>query len=422
MTAILDRLKKLDDERRDDIERWFQEQRRAKPPFITTSVDLRHSGFKISPVDTNLYPAGFHNLSPEARARAARFFLRSLKERYPQVKRVLIIPESHTRNLAYRDNLAALLAILKDAGLEAELGNLTAAAGRPMEMESPSGKRITHYPLTRTGAEIMLENGFRPDMILLNNDMTSGVPEILQGVEQPILPPPEMGWWRRRKSVHFAAYKTLAFDFCDRFSLDPWLFAAEFHACGKVDFKHHQGLDCVAKGVAAVLSRVRDKYREYGIKDEPYVFIKADSGTYGMGIMTARAPEEVLSVNKKTRNKMHAVKEGAPVSEVIIQEGVPTADSIDGKPAEPLIYIVDGVPAGGMWRVNSERDHLNNLNAAGMTFKGMCDEAEDECGRWTSVDDCHFRSFGLVAAIAALAAARERYGLEEKKLRTEPCA
>lgn len=407
MKDILDTLKTLDDERHDDIERWFQERRGEALPFITSSVDLRHSGYKLAPVDTNLYPAGFHNLSPHAQNRAARFFARFLKEHYPAAKRLLIVPESHTRNLAYRDNLAALLRVAKEAGIEAKLGNL--AAPESLELEAPSGQKIMQYPLKRDGNRLLLENNFLPDIVLLNNDMTSGVPEILQGVSQPILPPPDMGWWRRRKSGHFAAYKNLAQDFAGKFSLDPWLLAAEFHACGRVDFKQEQGLDCVAKSVATVLTRVREKYKEYGITSEPYVFIKADSGTYGMGIMTARAPEEVLSVNKKTRNKMQVIKEGAHVHEVIIQEGIPTIDNVDNQPAEPLIYLVDGVPAGGMWRVNSERDHLNNLNAAGMRFTGMCDEGEDECGKWKAVDDCHFRSFGLVAAIAALAAAREKY-------------
>ncbi len=406
---ILNTLKILDDNRHDDIERWFAGQRKTAMPYVTTSVDLRHSGFKLAPVDTNLYPAGFHNLSPEARLRAARFFARLLKEHYPSAKRILLVPESHTRNLAYRENLVVLMAILRDAGIEARLSSLAAAAGQPIELESPSGSTITQYPLKREGARLGLEDGFMPDIILLNNDMTSGVPELLQGIEQPILPPPSMGWWRRKKSAHFAAYKTVAEDFCRQFLLDPWLISAEFHACGKVDFKHHQGLDCVAKGVEAVLSRIKEKYKAHGITSDPYVFIKADSGTYGMGIMTAHTPEEVLSVNKKTRNKMQVVKEGAQVSEVIIQEGVPTTDTVSGKPAEPMIYLVDGVPIGGMWRANAERDAFNNLNAAGMEFTGMCDESEDECGKWKSVAGCNFRSFGLVAAIAALAAAREKY-------------
>lgn len=408
MNEILDTLRKLDETRREEIERWFVQQREKAAPFFYTSVDLRHSGLRLLPVDTNLYPAGFNNLSPAAKERAARFVKRFFAERYPQAKRVLMVPENHTRNLNYLENLAVLRDILGQAGMEVQLGSL-AATDAPIELQSASGKTLIEQPIKRDGERVMLANGFTPDVIVMNNDMTSGVPDILRQRVQPVVPPLAMGWWQRRKSIHFAEYKTLAEDFAKTFAFDPWLINAEYHRCGMVDFKASEGLDCVAGGIEKVLERVRRKYREYGITDEPYVYVKAESGTYGMGIMTVRAPEEILELNKKSRNKMQVIKEGARVSEVILQEGVPTIDTVDGKPAEPVVYMIDGVPVGGMYRVNKERDALGNLNAAGMEFTGMCDEVEDECGQWKAVRDCNFRSLGIVAAIAALAAAREDY-------------
>ena len=47
------------------IERWFRlEWQDHTPPFYC-SVDLRNAGFKLAPVDTNLFPGGFNNLSAE---------------------------------------------------------------------------------------------------------------------------------------------------------------------------------------------------------------------------------------------------------------------------------------------------------------------------------------------------------------------
>ena len=44
-------------------ERWFRlEWMEHTPPFYS-SVDIRNAGFKLSPVDTNLYPGGWNNLS-----------------------------------------------------------------------------------------------------------------------------------------------------------------------------------------------------------------------------------------------------------------------------------------------------------------------------------------------------------------------
>lgn len=408
MKPILDTLKSLDEAYGDDVEQWLAERRLQALPHFYTSVDLRHSGLRLAPVDTNLYPAGFNNLSPAAKARASRFIARFLEERHPRARRVLILPENHTRNLGYLENLATLLSLFEDSGVDVQLGSL-AATDAAIELQSPSGRMLVEYPLRCTKDTLSLANGFTPDLIVMNNDMTAGAPEILKNLAQPVIPPVSMGWWQRRKSVHFAAYKELIEGFAKHFGFDPWLLSAEFHRCGLVDFKESKGLECLAQGVASVLDRVRIKYRQYGIREEPYVYVKAESGTYGMGVMTVRTPEEMLELNKKSRNKMQVIKEGARVSEVIIQEGVPTVDTVGGKPAEPMVYMIDGIPVGGMYRVNGERDAYGNLNAAGMEFTGMCDEMEDECGQWRAVKDCYFRAFGIVAAIAALAAAREDY-------------
>ena len=408
---ILDTLKILDDARSDDIEQWMSEKRKTAAPYFYNSVDLRHSGLKIAPVDTNMFPAGFNNLSPAARARASRYITRMLQDDYPNVKNVVIIPENHTRNLGYLENLATLLSIFEDAGVAVQLGSLIAQSGAPVEVEAPLGRKLTQYAIRKDGNKLVLDNGFTPELIIMNNDMTAGPPHQLEHIVQPVLPPVGMGWYRRRKSVHFEAYKNLIEDFGGKFGIDPWLMNAEFHRCGLIDFKASTGIDCLADGIDKVLTRIREKYKRYGIEQEPYVFIKAESGTYGMGIMTARSPDDVRELNKKDRNKMQVIKEGERNSEVTIQEGIPTVDLISDKPAEPMVYLIDGIPVGGMYRVNSQRDAFNNLNASGMEFTGMCDEVEDDCGKWKTVENCHFRSFGIIAAIAALAAANENYEL-----------
>jgi glutamate--cysteine ligase len=410
VSEILDRLKKLQDMRGDEIEAWFTLKRAEAMPFLTTSVDLRHNGLRVVPVDTNLFPAGFNNLSPRARSRAARFIGHFLKDHAPLAKQILIIPENHTRNMGYLENLAVMVSLFESLGLSVRLGSLIAESGSPIELVSPSGAPLIEYPLLREGQTLRLEDGFTPDLIVMNNDMTSGAPAQLIDLAQPVMPPVGMGWYSRKKSIHFDEYRKLLREFCGAFGLDPWLFKADFFHCGLVDFKERTNINRVAAAVKKVLDNAKRKHEEHGISDDPYVFIKADSGTYGMGIMTVRSPEEIFEMNKKDRNKMNVIKEGAQVSEVIIQEGIPTTDAIDGSPAEPMIYMIDGVPIGGMWRVNSERDAFNNLNAAGMRFVGMCDETETaDCPELKPLVDCHFRSFGIIAALAALAAARENY-------------
>jgi glutamate--cysteine ligase len=66
-----------------------------------------------------------------------------------------------------------------------------------------------------------------------------------------------------------------------------------------------------ATHVDALLTKVRRKYKEYGINEKPFVVVKADNGTYGMGIMTVRDVKDLDALNRKTKNKM-AVIGGQP--------------------------------------------------------------------------------------------------------------
>jgi glutamate--cysteine ligase len=407
LPPVLDQFRDLFDARGEDIVNWVANKRTLLGAPFYSSVDIRHAGFKLAPVDTNLFPAGFNNLSPHARERAAERVKKRLTEYDRDAKRVLIVPENHTRNIGYIDNLTALRGILRDAGCEVVIGSLVATAEQPVQVTNSQGEQIDEEALIRDGSMLKTVTGFTPQLIVLNNDLTSGMPDILRGVSQPIVPRPAQGWHRRRKSIYFDAYDALAREFAMAFALDPWLLTTEFHKCGMVNFGEKKGLDCVALGVEKVLHKIRTHYARYGITQEPYVYVKSDSGTYGMGIMTVKSGDEVVEINKKVRNKMNVIKEGVQSTEVIIQEGVPTFDVIDGAPAEPMVYAVDGFAVGGAYRVNADRDALNNLNAAGMKFVGMCDEKEQS---GIAMRDCNFGALGLVASLASLAARREEYG------------
>lgn len=406
LSPVLTQLRDILRTRADDVRGWFEAQHKASPPPFYSSVDLRHSGMKLAPVDTNLFPAGFNHLSHAARARGIEQVKRRLAGCNKGVKRALVIPENHTRNQGYIDNLGALTSLLEEAGLEVAIGSLI-ATDAAIEVTTSQGRVLAEQPLVRTGNSLHTADGFTPELILMNNDLTSGFPEILRGVTQPIAPRPGLGWHRRRKSIHFEAYEQLAKQFATDFAFDPWSISAEFQKCGLVDFGEKQGLECVALNVERVLHRMREKYAEYGIQDEPYVYVKSDSGTYGMGIMTVRGGEELFEINKKIRNKMNVIKEGVHNTEVIIQEGIPTIDRIEGGPAEPMVYLMNGIAVGGAFRVNSERDGENNLNASGMRFVGMCDENEQG---HSPITPCHFGAYSIVSQLASLAAEREEYG------------
>ncbi len=350
------------------IERWFRlEWMEHTPPFYC-SVDIRNAGFKLAPVDTNLYPAGWNNLTPEMLPLAVQAAMAAIEKICPEAKNLLVIPESHTRNTFYLSSLAQLQRIFHMAGLNVRLGSISPDIKEPTRIELPGGGSVLLEPVVRSRRRLGLKN-FDPCTILINNDLSSGIPGILEDIhEQYLLPPLHASWSVRRKSKHFKCYEEVSKRFGKLLGIDPWLINPMFSQCGEVDFTEDAGLECVKTHVDALLTRTRKKYKEYGINEKPFVVVKADNGTYGMGIMTVRDVKDLDSINRKTRNKMAVIKDGQAVNQVIIQEGVLTNERINDAVAEPVVYMMDRYVVGGFYRVHAERGIDENLSAPGSSF------------------------------------------------------
>jgi glutamate--cysteine ligase len=409
LTGPLQELEKKILDKRPSIECWFRGQwQNAGLPFYT-SVDLRNSGFKLAPVDTNLFPGGFNNLNPDFLPLCVQAAMSAVQKICPDKQRFLLIPENHTRNLFYLSNVAAIQKILVRAGLDVRVGSLLPEVVAPTALELPGGGTLVLEPIRREGNRLVLD-GFDPCAILLNNDLSAGVPQILKRLDQPVVPPLYAGWTTRRKTLHFHAYDRVAEDFARLIGIDPWFINPVFSQCGRVNFGANEGEECLAANVDAVLKETQAKYDEYGIKEKPFVIVKADAGTYGMGILTARSPDDVRGLNRKERNKMAVVKEGLEVSEVIVQEGVHTFESVNGAAAEPVVYMIDQFVVGGFYRVNTDRGVDENLNSRGMSFVPLAFETDCHTPDCAGVPDAppnRFYTYGVVARLAMLAAARE---------------
>jgi glutamate--cysteine ligase len=277
----------------------------------------------------------------------------------------------------------------------------------------PDGNSITLEPLIRTGNRLGIRD-FDPCVVVLNNDLSSGAPEVLKNIEQTILPPLDAGWYSRRKSRHFAAYHQLATQFAELLDIDSWLIDPYFAVCNQVNFHEKVGEECLAAQVDAVLQQVRVKYAEYGVKQAPFVIMKADAGTYGMGIMTVKDASEVRDLNRRQRNKMAVVKEGMQVSDVLVQEGVYTFEDVNEAVAEPVVYMIDRYVVGGFYRVHTERGVDENLNAPGMRFEPLAFDASCTLPNPDRAPDDmpnRFYAYGVVARLATLAASLELEGM-----------
>lgn len=371
------------------IEEWFVEQYRYLTPPFYSSVDLRHSGYKLAPVDTNLFPSGFNNLTKSAFDYAKIIVAKFFAKYYPNMNNVVIIAENHTRNEAYFNNLITLKDLLVALGKNVAIGGVQ---NNILAADFEINNLIVKDDLLQT------INGFIPDIIINNNDLTAGIPEYFRQIKQPIIPHYKFGWYNRKKSHHFSVYQQVVTDFSQTFGLDSFFITTRFTDSTSLNFKNKLNIDILANNVEILLAQIKNDYQQYNIKDEPYVFIKANQGTYGMGIMTASSGEEVYNMNKATRNKMNIIKNGLLNTGVIIQEGVKTIDKIKEVVAEPLVYLMGGEVIHNFYRVNNLKNNISNLNSTGMYFI----TAEHDSAK-------QLKSNELVARLASLAAAKEDY-------------
>jgi glutamate--cysteine ligase len=398
-------------ERQTQVETWLREQWLATPAPFYASVDLRNAGFKLAPVDTNLFPAGFNNLNASFIPLSIQAAQAAVERACPTAKRVLIVAENHTRNLFYLESLETLRDIFQKAGLESRIGSLREDITEPLTVDLPSGKQCLLEPLVRNGDRVAVGD-FSPCLVLLNNDLSGGRPAILEGLEQQVMPPLHAGWSNRKKSHHFTQYRAVAKEFAQQIDIDPWLIEPLTLQCGEVNFKEKAGLECLARNIDNLLMSIRSKYREYNIDREPFVVVKADSGTYGMGIMTVKSADEIYNLNRKQRNKMSSAKEGLVVDNVLVQEGVYTFETLGEEQAvaEPVIYMMDHYVIGGFYRVHTGRGPNENLNAPGMHFEPLAFAQSCITPDQTEKPDAEpnrFYAYGVIARLALLAAARE---------------
>ena len=392
-------------------ERWFRlEWMEHTPPFYS-SVDIRNAGFKLAPVDTNLFPGGWNHLTPEMLPLAVQAAMAAIEKICPEARNLLIIVENDTRNSSYLSNVAQLQRIFSMGGLNVRIGSVNPDVKETTVIELPTGEHITLEPVQRSRHRLGLKH-FDPCTILLNNDLSAGAPGILEDLhEQYLLPPLHAGWSVRRKSNHFRSYEEITKRFGKLLGIDPWLINPLFGKCEPSDFATDTGLDALQSTVDTVLTKIRRKYKEYGINEKPFVVVKPDNGSYGAGVLTVRDVKDLLALSPATRAQLAVTHDGKPVREAIVQEGVLTQERIAGAVAEPVVYMMDRYVVGGFYRSHAERGVDENLNLPGAKFVPLAFDHSTHMhqlgARPTALAPNRFYMYGVVARLAMLAASYE---------------
>ena len=386
------------------IERWFRlEWMEHTPPFYT-SVDLRNAGFKLAPVDTNLFPGGFNNLTQEMLPLAVQAAMAAIEKICPEAKNLLLVPSAQTHNTFYLSNLSRLAQIFNLAGLNVRLGSLSADLKEPVQLDVPGGEPLTLEPLQRGKRRLGLKH-FDPCTILLNNDLSAGVPGILEDLhEQYLLPPLHAGWPTRRHSTHFRLYEEVAKRFAKMLGMDHWLINPACAPCGELDLATPAGLEALQAQVDVVLTKTRRKYKEYGINEKAFAVIRRDDGKADVGPWVVRDAKEVPAL-------LASAPPAGLSGPFFVQEGVLTNERINDAVAEPVVYMMDRYVVGGYYRVHAQQADHQGMTGPGASFLPLAFDQSNHLPqpgvRPGASSPNRFYMYGVIARLGMLAASYE---------------
>ncbi len=369
MTVIKDALHQNYCQKQKALAAWFCEKKKDLGYPIYSSYDIRDSGFKVSNVDANIYPAGFNNICSTDKESAPQIFKDYLKCHYGEsVQKILLVTEEHTTNPFYWDNVSTIKNLLEGAGMKVMVG-FPRRLEAPLLMKSALGIEITVYSGYEDSPEV---REFAPDVIISNNDFSNAHEEWAQSVSKPVNPPRELGWYQRKKSRYFQYYNQLVTEFSAIAGIDPFLLNVRTEVFENFDLADEESLKSLANKVDAMINSLQTEYDKRGISEKPFVFVKNNAGTYGLAVIRVSGGAEVMEWNYKSRKKMKAAKGGRDVQEVIIQEGIPSQIKAEGVTAEPVIYMIGTELAGGFLRTHPEKTSTESLNSPGAVYKRLC--------------------------------------------------
>ena len=350
----------------DDLQPWFQSLARKLAYPIYSSYDIRDSGYKVTNVDANIYPAGFNNICPVDKETSVDLFKKYINVHYPtQVRKILLVTEEHTKNPYYLENAATISDLLQQGGFEVRLA-FPKDLPENLILESVTGRKL-EFGSGYTNSQWVKE--FMPDLIISNNDFSLELEEWGKQIAAPLNPPRELGWYQRKKSRYFKNYNQLSNEFAEIIKVDPFLLRVETEEFTEFDIGSDVSRDQLSDQVDLFLKNLKVKYTQQKIDQEPFCFVKNNSGTYGLGVVKVSSAQEIKEWTYNARKKMKAAKGGKSIEQVIIQEGIPSIVTSEASAAEPVIYMIGCELAGGFLRTHAEKSSTESLNSPGAVYK-----------------------------------------------------
>jgi glutamate--cysteine ligase len=208
-----------------------------------------------------------------------------------------------------------------------------------------------------------------------------------------------------------SSYEEVAKKFAKLLGMDPWLINPMHGAVVASTGDEAAGGTSACGHVEALLTKVRRKYKEYGIGEKPFVVVKSDQGDGGIGIVTVRDLKELEDPAGRLPAALRQMARPAAATGLIVQEGVPTYERINDAVAEPVVYMIDRYVVGGFYRVHAERGIDENLCGPGSSFVPLAFAESHQLPRPGAKPGAsapnRFYMYGVIGRLAMLAAAYE---------------
>jgi glutamate--cysteine ligase len=194
--------------------------------------------------------------------------------------------------------------------------------------------------------------------------------------------------------------------------MDPWLINPMVGRCDAVDLAAESGVERVRAQVDAMLTKTRRKFKEYGIGEKPFVVVKADAGSRGAGVLSLRDARDLdgARLQRTLARPAESAGETGAVTELLVQEGVPTNERINDAVAEPVVCMIDRYVVGGYYRVHADRGSDESLDTPGSRYVPLAFSASLLPTRGAKPGASapnRFYMYGVIARLAMLAASYE---------------
>ena len=270
MTNSIELLVERIQTKQEEIHRWLESYEGAKELPLYSSVDIRDAGFKAAVVDTNIFPAGFNNLCEHGLEDSKALMRAAIHKRVPGCRDILIIAEEHTRNTWYLENVRILQQIINGAGFHATIATFLSVQpsfcekAKYVELATATGEPVRIYCFRNILHEYEAGRA-NFDLIIMNNDLTTGIPETLKNSKIPIYPSIQAGWHSRHKSHHFKHTQDLIAECTAILEIDPWIFSCLYTSVDHVDINMDSDRARLAEAANGLLEQIKMKYREHHI-------------------------------------------------------------------------------------------------------------------------------------------------------------